>query len=128
MNEQLSNITTDEMGQVLRTLQQSNVFILAIDIAARLGLRGNHESNRRHIRSIVKKLREDGSKIISNMTDGYFLTDDDAIYREWLNDKTIDAKTILAKIHKAKQMLKDSAGQGLLFSQKIHDGCALIGV
>ena len=122
-----ANMTTDQAADCLRLLQQAEQPLVAVDIAARLYLYGNRESRRRHVRAIVKYLRDNGSMIIATLQGGYWLTDDRGLWCDYLEGRQIDAKKILAHTHRKKKMLADAAGQGLLFSQRIQAGCATIG-
>jgi hypothetical protein len=112
MNE--PNVTTDACAACLRILQSSNEPLVAAELAVRLQLAGNRETQRRHIRAIVKHLRDNGSMIIATLTDGYWLTEDDGLWRDYNEGRQIDAKKIFAETHKRK-MLMDQKGQGVLF-------------
>lgn len=88
----------------------------AVELAAELRLPGSRETRRRHVRELIRKLRETGSMIIATLQDGYFLTDDPQLYQDYLNGKQIDAKKVLGKTHKQKKMLTEvGSGQGVLF-------------
>lgn len=109
------NVTVDGMAQCLRVLQAAEVPMLAIDIANRLGLDGSRETKRRHVRSLVKKLRDDGHMIVASVQGGYFLTADEDLWKQYLEGKKIDAKKVLGEMHRKKKMLIDKQGQGMLF-------------
>lgn len=123
------SITSDEVVRCLVILRAATKPIVAADIAKQLGLRGRRESQRRHVRAIVKHLRdEDGQMIVATLGGGYYLTDDESLWRDYLEGRQIDAKQILGKTHKQKKALTDSAGQGLLFNNGIICGAATMGV
>ena len=70
--------------------------IRAIAMAVKLGIEGNRESKRRHIRAIVQHLRNDcGNMIIGNFRQGYFITEDKKVWQDYLDGRQIDAKKIL---------------------------------
>jgi len=112
MNE--PNVTTDACAACLRILQSSNEPLVAAELAVRLQLAGNRETQRRHIRAIVKHLRDNGSRIVATLAGGYWLTEDDELWREYNEGRQIDAKKIFAETHRRK-MLMDQKGQGVLF-------------
>jgi hypothetical protein len=89
-------------------------------------LTGNRESQRRHVRAIVKHLRDNGSMIIATLTDGYWLTIDETLYREHLEGRAIDAKRIIGEASRKKRMLSDAKGQGILFVPTMTCGCATV--
>lgn len=94
----------------------------AAEIAARLYLPGCRETQRRHVRAIIEQLRKVGAKIVANLSEGYWLTEDITLWRDYLEGRQIDAKIILAETHKRKRMLADAAGQGILFGQQMAVG------
>jgi len=100
---------------------------VAAKLAARLFLPGNRETQRRHIRAIVKLLRDNGSRIIATLWGGYFLTDDPQLWRDYLEGRQIDAKRILGETHRRKRMLADAQGQGMLFDNRARCGVATCG-
>jgi len=121
------NITASEAAECLRILESATEPIVAADLARKLYLPGSRESQRRHVRAIVKHLRDNGSQIVATLWGGYFLTEDSQLWRDYLEGRQIDAKRILGETHKRKRMLADAAGQGLLFSQRISCGVATCG-
>jgi biotin operon repressor len=126
MNE--PNITTDQVAGCLAILRRAEKFMTAAEIAARLGIAGSHETQRRHIRALVKELRDNGSMIIANNAEGYWLTNDEAKWRDYVEHRAIDAKVILAEVSRRKQMLADTKDQGMLFNMRVPAGCATVGV
>ena len=100
---------------------------MAAKLAARLFLPGNRETQRRHIRAIVKLLRDNGSRIIATLWGGYFLTDDPQLWRDYLEGRQIDAKRILGETHRRKRMLADAQGQRMLFDNRTRCGVATCG-
>jgi len=109
------NVTSRQAADCLGMLRTVSGPIVASDLAQRLFLSGSRETQRRHVRAIVKQLRDDGHMIVATLQGGYALTKDAAIGREYLDGRQIDAKRILGKTHKEKRMLADRLGQGLLF-------------
>jgi biotin operon repressor len=122
------NITTDQVAGCLAILKRAEKFMTAAEIAAHLGIAGGHETQRRHIRAIVKQLRDSGSMIIANNADGYWLTDDTIKWQDYINHRAIDAKVMLTEVSHRKRMLADTRGQGMLFSNRVPAGCATVGV
>jgi hypothetical protein len=122
-------ITTDQVAGCLSILKAADKFMTAAEIAIRLGIGGEHETKRRHIRALVKKLRDShGSMIVANTRDGYWLTTDVKIWQDYINDRAIDAKVMLAEVSNRKRMLAGTKGQGMLFNNRIQAGCATVGV
>lgn len=122
----IPSITTIETAKCLALLESALAPLVAAEIAHRLNLSGNRESQRRHIRAIIEYLRDNGSQIIATLQQGYWLTEDAGLWRDYLEGRQIDAKRILGETHRRKKMLADSQGQGHLFEQKIFAGCATI--
>jgi len=117
------NVTTLEVARCLSILESADEPIVAAELAARLHLPGNRESQRRHIRAIIKQLRDNGSMIIATLQDGYFLTEDPQFYQDYLDGKQIDAKRILGETHRRKKMLTEvGSGQGVLFGPVVTTG------
>jgi len=121
-------ITTDEAAQCLHLLQEVAEPIVAADLAARLYLSGSRETRRRHVRAIVKHLRDKcGSHIIATLWGGYLLTDDEQLWRDYNEGRQIDAKRILAVTHERKKIMSEGKGQGVLFDNRIQCGVATCG-
>lgn len=109
------NVTSDEPARCLQVLKQAAEPIVAADIACRLGLGGKRETQRRHVRAIVKRLRGVGSMVVATLNGGYWLTADEKIWTDYLEGRKIDAKRIIGEAHRRKKMVTDNRGQGLLF-------------
>jgi len=121
------NITTCEAAECLRILESADSPIVAADLAAELGLAGCRETQRRHVRAIIKHLRDvNGSMIVATNQGGYFLTTDAELYKGYLEGRQIDAKQILGKTHRQKRMLVNSRGQGMLFTERVSCGVASV--
>jgi hypothetical protein len=120
MNE--INVTNSELSSCLTILKETGSPLTAAEMAARLYLGGCRETQRRHVRSIIDRLRKLGAKIVATLSEGYWMTEDIALWRDYLEGRQIDAKRILAETHKRKRMVSDAAGQGILFSQKMTVG------
>jgi biotin operon repressor len=120
------NITTFELAKCLsflETAERAEKTMTAIELAGKLYLAGNRESQRRHVRALVEKLRKNGSMIVATLQDGYFLTKDPQLWRDYLEDKQIDAKKILGITHKRKRMLTEvGSRQGVLFGPLVTTG------
>jgi len=111
----------------LSLLETAAESMVAAELAKRLRLAGSRETQRRHIRAIVEHLRKNGSHIVATLTDGYWLTKDDNLWRDYLEGRQIDAKRILGETHKRKRFV-NSQGQGTLFNMRICCGVATCGV
>jgi len=117
------NITTEEAARCLRLLKAADKPMTAALIAARLYLSGSRETQRRHVRALIKHLRDEcGTHIIATLWGGYFLTDDLQLWRDYNEGRSITAKRIFAEVHKRKRMLQDRTGQGFLFGQRMSVG------
>ncbi|MGD0077065.1 MAG: hypothetical protein ABSB91_00405 [Sedimentisphaerales bacterium] len=124
MNE--PNITTDQVAECLGILKRADKFMTAAEIAVHLGIAGCHESQRRHIRALVKQLRDNGEMIVANSRDGYYLTADIEKWKAYNEGRAIDAKEMLAEISLRKKFI-DKTGQGILFDNRIPCGVATMG-
>jgi biotin operon repressor len=90
-------------------------FMTAAEIAEVLRLPGNRETQRRAVRALVEYLRERGSMIIANLANGYLLTYDPQVYRDYLDGRQIDAKRLLGETGRQKRTICDGWRQGFLF-------------
>lgn len=116
-------ITTKEAANCLAILKSATKPIVAADLAAKLWLSGSRESQRRHVRAIIEHLRkENDSWIVGLNPDGYFLTKDRQIWRDYNEGRGITAKRIFAEVHNRKKMLQDRTGQGFLFGPRVTVG------
>ncbi len=121
------NVTTGEQAACLRLLKAATGPMVAVDIAVHLGLGGCIETRRRHVRAIIKGLRDLGSLIVATKPAGYGLTEDKLVYKEYLENRLIEAKRIFGDTYNKKKDLVDSNGQGMLFEPKrISVGCASV--
>jgi biotin operon repressor len=108
--------TTEQDAQTLALLKAANRPLHAVQIADRLGLAGNRETRRRHVRAIIKTLRDNGHWIVATRDNGYALTRDADLWADYQAGREIDARRIFADTHKHKRrMLIDKSGQGHLF-------------
>lgn len=113
---QAAVITSTEAARCQAILEAQDQPITAIQIAVRLGLAGCRESRRRRVRAIIKHLREVcGVRIVATLSGGYWITEDDNIWRQWLEDRAIDAKIVLGEVYRRKKAAAER-GQGLLFA------------
>ena len=118
------NITTEEAAQCLSILESAKGPMVAAGLARRLRLGGVRETQRRHVRAIIEHLRtENGSWIVGLNPQGYFLTRDHQIWRDYNEGRGITAKRIFAEVHKRKRELADG-NQELLFDTRIQCGVA----
>lgn len=99
----------------MEILRLANGPLVAVDIAAKLGLTGKRETQRRRVRELIRKLRDNGAQIVASLTEGYRLTDDDEANKRYFDTRQIGAKRVLGETHKKKKMLFNDRGQGLLF-------------
>jgi biotin operon repressor len=120
MNE--VHVTNSDLAGCLTILKETGTPLTAAEIAARLYLAGCRETQRRHVRAIIEQLRKTGARIVATLSEGYWLTNDLTLWRDYLEGRQINAKIILAETHKRKRMLADAAGQGILFGQKTTIG------
>ena len=114
-------VNSPEAATCLRILEEQAEPITAADMAAKLHLAGNRETQRRRVRAIVRHLRENGSRIVATLTDGYWLTEDEKTWREFQVHRQVDAKRILAESQRKVRQVNES-GQGMLFQPPIFYG------
>ena len=115
MTTQCVNITADEAAKCLEILKATKSPLVAADIAKLMKLSGSHETQRRHVRAIVKHLRDDCSaKIVATLAGGYWLTDDEQLWSAYLEGRQIDAKHILGDTSQKKRFCF-YRNQGILF-------------
>ena len=107
---------TSEEALCLDMLKAASEPMTAAEIGRRLELAGSRETQRRHVRAIVKSLRETGAMIVATLQGGYWVTDDEQLWRDYLEGRSIDARRILGEAHKQKKQLADATGQQLLFN------------
>ena len=112
------NITSDLAASCLAVLEAADAPLRAIAIARRLHLAGSRETQRRHVRAVVKLLRDKGCRIAASLHGGYFLAEEDDVWRAYLRSRQIDAKIVLGVTHKQNRMLTTASGQGLLFGRR----------
>jgi len=110
-------VTTQETARCLGILQRLTVPIVAAGLADLLGLAGSRETKRRHVRAIIKRLRDKGVMVVAVGISGYFITEDTTIWKDYLKGRQITAKRIIGETHRRKKMIADSKGQGLLFRE-----------
>jgi chromosome segregation and condensation protein ScpB len=101
------DLTTSEAAKCLSILETQAEPLTAIEIARLLGLHGSRETQRRRVRAIVERLRETGSRIVATLQNGYWLTEDDMTWRQYNEDRQVDAKRILAETHARKKQLNE---------------------
>lgn len=57
--------------------------------------------------------------IVATQQQGYWLTEDEQLWKEYLEGRQIDAKRILGETHKRKRQLADAQGQRFLFDRRV---------
>lgn len=112
-------ITAFEKSQCLTILQEAHAPLKAIDIARQLGIHGQRETLRRRVRGIVLALRDEGSFIVAANPDGYWLTEDQQLWTDYLEGRVISGKRCIGDASRKKRMVSDASGQGLLFAAKM---------
>lgn len=116
------NITSDLAASCLAALKTAGGPLTAAALATCLKLEGSHETQRRHVRAIVKLLRDKGCRIAATLRGGYFLAEEDDVWRAYLRSRQIDAKIVLGVTHKQKRMITTATGQGVLFGRQVMTG------
>ena len=123
MDNPKPNVTTDHLARCLVRLQNADGPATAAELAGMLALAGCRETRRRHVRAIIKDLRNRGHWIIATLTGGYWLTGDLAIWTDYLDGRAIDAKRIIGEASGRKRIVTaDAQGQGLLFKPTCSTG------
>jgi len=107
-------ISRSDVYVCLRHLQAAEGPTTAVELADKLMLTGSRETRRRKIRAIVRRLRDGGAMIVATLHGGYWLTDDESLWAQYLDGRQIDAKRILGDAYR-KKMVTDRKGQGMLF-------------
>ena len=100
-------VTTTEAARCLRLLEQQERPIVAADLAQLLGLAGVRETQRRTVRRIVQRLRDDGAHVVATLQGGYWLTEDKQTWRDWLEHRKIDGKVIIGEAHRRQKALSE---------------------
>ncbi len=114
--------TTYELSDCLAVLTTADKPLTAAEIAAKLGLAGCRETQRRRVRAFIKLLRDKGCQIIATQQDGYSVAKNDRMCWGYLDSRQIYAKRLLGVTHKRKRMLTTARGQGLLFGRRMMTG------
>ncbi|MFA7485593.1 MAG: hypothetical protein WCZ89_06180 [Phycisphaerae bacterium] len=110
-------------------LREAERPLVAAELAGMLNLSGSRESRRRHMRAIIKQLRDGGEMIVADLKGGYWLTHDKVIWKDYLEGRQLDAKKILGDTHKKRRtVLREASGQELLFDNRVPAGCATVAV
>jgi biotin operon repressor len=99
----------------LTLLQASDDWMTAAELASRLGIDGLRETQRRVVRDLIKQIRAAGHWVLASLTEGYYLTDNAAVWKDYLEGRQIDAKRVIGEAGRHKRMVCDKSGQGLLF-------------
>ena len=108
-------VTVDQAAECLLLLQRTIGPRTAASIAEQLGLSGSRETQRRHVRKIVEHLRDGDCKVVGDPS-GYWLTDDQKAWRDYLDSRQIGATAVLGCTHqRRRESLRASSGQKTLF-------------
>jgi len=122
-----NSVTTLEAAKCRRLLETAFEWLTAAQIAAYLQLAGKRETQRRHVRAIIRQLRDNGSKIVASLQGGYWLTkDDDSLWKDYNEHRQIHAKRIIGEAARRKKQIA-SPGQEFLFDTRQPVGCAVGG-
>lgn len=119
--EHIATITGPELAKALSILQEAKEPMTAIEIAARLGLSGCRETQRRHVRAIIEELRDKGVRIAANQIDGCWIAKDDEEWRNYLEGRKIEAKEQIGEAHRRKKCTYDD-GTIAMFGQQMATG------
>lgn len=112
---QLRPAMTDDLIRLLRVFEQAEGPMTAVQIAGRLRLEGSVETQRRAVRAMVKDLRDHGHWIVATLIEGYALTRNAGIWRDYSEGRTVEARRIFWELSDRKKQMSDH-GQGLLFA------------
>jgi len=114
-------ITTYLAARCLGVLEAADGPATAAELAGKLALTGRRESQRRRVRAIVRELRNRGHWIVATLAGGYWLTKDEAMWKDYNECRQIDAKRIIGEAYRRKQAA-GPGGQGLLFGAPVNAG------
>ncbi len=120
-SEPIAHWNGAELAKTLSILQGAAGPMTAIEIAARLGLGGCRESQRRHVRAIIEELRIKGCRIAANQIDGCWIAKDDQEWRDYLEGRKIEAKQQIGEAHRRKKCSYDD-GTLAMFGQQVGTG------
>ncbi|MGH2271359.1 hypothetical protein ACQ9LF_06130 [Anaerohalosphaeraceae bacterium U12dextr] len=109
------DVTAFEKSRCLSILLNAHKPLKAIDIAQHIGIYGQRETLRRRVRRIVQTLRNEGVFIVAANPDGYWLTEDQQLWIDYLEGRVISSKRCIGDASRKKRMVSDVNGQGLLF-------------
>lgn len=121
------DVTSPQAAACYRLLRYADGPMTAAEVAEKLGRAGGRETRRRHVRAIVKLLRDGGCPIVADLSHGYRLPDcrikeGRTAFCDYSDRRQGQAKKVLGEAHKRKKMLTNSKGQGLLFGQRVTTG------
>jgi len=111
----IANPLTDDLVRLLRIFETAEGPMTAVQIAGKLRLDGSIETQRRAVRAMVKELRDHGHWIVATLVEGYALTRNAGIWKDYSEHRAIDAKRIFWELSDRKKQMSDG-NQGLLFS------------
>jgi len=116
-------ITVGEAAACVSLLEGASEVMPAASIAERLGLTGCRETQRRHVRAIIDHLRAGNCKVVAD-SQGYWLTDDEKVWRDYLENRQIDAKVVLGSAHRRRrESVRAGSGQRSLFGSLRRNAC-----
>ena len=111
----LAKPVTDDLARLLRVFETAEGPMTAVQIASKLRLEGSVETQRRTVRGWVKELRDRGFWIVATLVEGYALTKNPGIWKDYSEHRAIDARRIFWEVNDRKKQMSDG-NQGLLFS------------
>lgn len=110
-----TDATSDDAARCLMLLEQAAKPMTAAELATRMSLAGSRETQRRHVRAIIKRLRDTGAHIVATLQGGYCLTEDDDVWRDYQEGRKIDAKRVIGEAHRRQRQIGGD-GQMLMFA------------
>ena len=102
-------------ARCLGVLARAGEPLTAAAIAAALRLPGGREWQRRQVRAIVHYLRATGCRIVATLAGGYWLTEDDAIWKDYLEHEQSAGVRLIDEARRRQKPLREP-GQQMLFA------------
>ena len=121
MTDRVPIVNSEMAAACYGLLRASASPMTAAKIAESLGMGGCRETQRRHVRAIIKRLREAGCRVVADNKDGYQLTADDGLYARYLELQKRRATRRIGEAH-GRQMACYAGGQGALFGPVVCVG------
>ena len=111
-------IEQQKLANALTLLKGAEDIMSAASMAAKLGIAGKRETQRRRVREIIAELRCGGHWIVATTAGGCWLTEDAAMWKEYCDHKMIDGKRMIGEAAKRKRTAAVPTGQGNLFARE----------